>query len=206
MFGGQVIIVKKVLRILVTIVMIVGDIRQRHDGGVDGNILVHHKHTVGIRSSIGKVVTLSAGRNIALILISIILRLLLKPLHKISLDFLVSTKVWCENVLLAIDRPDCLVIEHGVERVPRVTVLLKNSVPEFAPLVYKHVTGWTEILLKAVAIQTQQHVLGDLEYRKSKYNNKYQCRLHECTQPPPHNLRVGKYEDCLRTNCWGCPP
>ena len=53
---------------------------------------------------------------------------------------MVSAKVWSEDILLPIDSPDCFVVEHRIERIPRVAVLLVHSIPELAPLVNKHVT------------------------------------------------------------------
>ena len=67
---------------------------------------------------------------------------------------MVATEVRCENILLTIDSPDSLVIEHWIQWIPGVAVLLKHSIPELAPLVHKHVTGGTKILLKTAAIQT----------------------------------------------------
>ena len=54
--SGEDIIMKQSLSVI-TKVMILDDIGQSHDGGVNGNVLVNHKHTVGIWSAIRKCVT-----------------------------------------------------------------------------------------------------------------------------------------------------
>ena len=49
---------------VITEVMVLDNIGQSHDGGVKGNVLVNHKHTVGVRSAMRKSVAASASGHI----------------------------------------------------------------------------------------------------------------------------------------------
>ena len=63
-FVGKIIIMQQTLSV-VTEVMIVDNIGQSHDGGVQGNVLVNHEDTVLIRCSIRKIVTSTPSCDIA---------------------------------------------------------------------------------------------------------------------------------------------
>ena len=77
---------------------------------------------------------------------------------------MVRAKVWSQNIFLAIDGPGGFEVEHRVERIAWVAVLLEYSVPELGPLVDKHVSGGTKVVHHA-GVDIQQEVLGDLDVR-----------------------------------------